>query len=129
MQGKSEKKKSPPLSPTIRIPLRCPVSTPCKSRRQRRDVGCRTCANYARSQLSSAADFVLNYVFLQHNATDRRGYQQVKLFVNKFNASHVAYTGAKEIYFSADFIETYLAPDLKREFSGVPYREMAHVWL
>ncbi|CAL1371304.1 unnamed protein product [Linum trigynum] len=94
-----------------------------------RDVGCRTCADYARSQLSYAADFVLNHVFLQHNATDQRGYQQVKLFGNKFNASHVAYTGANEIYFSADFIETYSAPDLKREFSGVLHREMAHVWL
>ncbi|CAL1398938.1 unnamed protein product [Linum trigynum] len=88
------------------------------------DIG----VDYARSQLSSAADFVLNHVFLQHNATDRRGYQQVKLFVNKFNASHVAYTGANEIYFSADFIGTYSGPDLKREFSGLLYREMAHVW-
>ncbi|CAL1389216.1 unnamed protein product [Linum trigynum] len=110
----------------------CSASEICQrwsSDAKRRDVGCRTCADYARSQLSSSADIVLNHVFLQHNATDRRGCQQVKLFINKFNASHVAYTSANEIYFSADFIETYSGLDLKREFSSMLYREKVHVWL
>ncbi|CAN1289275.1 hypothetical protein LINPERPRIM_LOCUS20193 [Linum perenne] len=85
--------------------------------------------DYAKSKMSSASDFIFD-IFQQsnNNVYERRPYKQVKLFINKFSASQVAYTGGNEVYFSADFIEKYAGGDLKKEFTGILYREMAHVW-
>ncbi|CAN0927012.1 hypothetical protein LINGRAHAP2_LOCUS35651 [Linum grandiflorum] len=84
--------------------------------------------DFTRSKMSAATDFIFDIFQQRNNASQRRGYKQVKLFINKFSASQVAYTGGNEVYFSAEFIETYAGGDLKKEFTGVLYREMAHVW-
>ncbi|CAN0927013.1 hypothetical protein LINGRAHAP2_LOCUS35652 [Linum grandiflorum] len=85
--------------------------------------------NYTRNKMSEATDFIWRDIFRQCTPSDRRTYQQVKLFVNTFNATKVAYTGGgNEIYFSAEYLENYSGGALRKEFTGVMYREMARVW-
>ncbi|CAL1378496.1 unnamed protein product [Linum trigynum] len=84
--------------------------------------------NYTRYKMAVASQFIWQNIFHQYKPCDRRNYQQVKLFINVFNASKVAYTGSGEIYFSANYLEKCPTRYIRREFTGIMYREMARVW-
>ncbi|KDP45917.1 hypothetical protein JCGZ_15477 [Jatropha curcas] len=80
--------------------------------------------DYAKKTLSAATDFIWR-VFQQVNAEDRKDVQQVSLFIDDMDG--VAYASNNEIHVSANYIGNY-SGDLVREFSGVIYHEMTHIW-
>ncbi|KAL0387047.1 UNVERIFIED_CONTAM: hypothetical protein Sradi_2586500 [Sesamum radiatum] len=62
--------------------------------------------------------------FQQNTPSDRKTLQKVSLFVDDMDW---AYTANDQIHVSARYIEGY-SSDVKREFTGILYHEMTHVW-
>ncbi|XP_065872676.1 uncharacterized protein [Euphorbia lathyris] len=79
---------------------------------------------YSKTIMSAASEFIWR-MFQQPNVGDRKNIQQVKLFIDDMDG--VAYATNNEIHFSAKYIGSY-SGDLKKEFSGVIYHEMTHIW-
>ncbi|GAA0166745.1 hypothetical protein LIER_21831 [Lithospermum erythrorhizon] len=79
---------------------------------------------YTLQALSSASDFIWR-LFQQPNQADRKNVQKVSFFIDDMDG--VAYAINNEIHFSARYINGY-SGDLKKEFSGVVYHEMTHIW-
>ncbi|OWM64813.1 hypothetical protein CDL15_Pgr028530 [Punica granatum] len=79
---------------------------------------------YTRQTLASATNFIWQ-TFRQASAADRKSVQQVSLFID--NVGGVAYTSGDQIHVSASYLAGY-SGDVKSEFTGVVYHEMAHVW-
>jgi hypothetical protein len=84
------------------------------------DIG----SEYSRQTLVSATDFIWR-LFQQNDAADRKNVLKVSLFIDDMDG--VAYTSNNEIHVSARYINGY-SGDVKREFTGVLYHEMTHVW-
>lgn len=80
--------------------------------------------DYSKQTLSAATDFIWR-VFQQPNAEDRKAVDKVSLFIDDMDG--VAYAINNEIHFSANYIGNYTG-DLKREYTGVLYHEMTHIW-
>ena len=81
---------------------------------------------YGSEALTSATDFIWN-IFQQNTDADRKDVQQVTLIIE--NGEGVAFTNLNnnEIHVNANYLGDY-SGDVKREFRGVIYHEMAHVW-
>ncbi|KAJ9175233.1 hypothetical protein P3X46_013810 [Hevea brasiliensis] len=80
--------------------------------------------DYSKQTLSAATDFIWR-VFQQPNAEDRKAVDKVSLFIDDMGG--VAYASNNEIHVSANYIGNY-SGDLKREYTGVLYHEMTHIW-
>ncbi|KAJ9175234.1 hypothetical protein P3X46_013811 [Hevea brasiliensis] len=80
--------------------------------------------DYSQQMLSAATDFIWR-VFRQSNAEDRKAVDKVSLFIDDMGG--VAYASNNEIHVSSNYVGNY-SGDLKREFTGVVYHEMTHIW-
>ncbi|KAL3651705.1 hypothetical protein CASFOL_004707 [Castilleja foliolosa] len=85
-----------------------------------RDIG----APYTLRTMNASTSFIWR-TFQQTSPADRKATQKVSSFIDDMDG--VAYTRGAEIHFSARYIQSY-SGDVKREFTGVLYHEMAHVW-
>ncbi|CAN1134509.1 Basic secretory protease (Fragments) [Linum perenne] len=81
-------------------------------------------AKYSRQTLSASTNFIQT-TFRQNDPATRKPVQQVSLFIDDMDG--VAYASNGEIHVSARYINGYTG-DLRREFTGVMYHEMTHVW-
>ncbi|GLT39564.1 hypothetical protein SLA2020_137480 [Shorea laevis] len=80
--------------------------------------------DYSRQTLTSATDFIWR-LFQQNNDADRKNVPKVTLFID--NMDGVAYSVNNEIHVNANYLGNY-SGDVKREFTGVLYHEMTHIW-
>ncbi|KAL0412595.1 UNVERIFIED_CONTAM: Basic secretory protease [Sesamum radiatum] len=85
-----------------------------------RDIG----AQYTFQTMNVSTEFIWR-TFQQNTPSDRKTLQKVSLFVDDMDG--VAYTANDQIHVSARYIQGY-SGDVKREFTGVLYHEMTHVW-
>ncbi|GFP92166.1 basic secretory protease [Phtheirospermum japonicum] len=85
-----------------------------------RDIG----ATYTLQNMDASTSFIWK-TFQQTSPADRKATQKVSLFVDDMGG--VAYTSGDQIHVSARYIQGY-SGDVKREFTGVLYHEMVHVW-
>ncbi|GMI83688.1 hypothetical protein like AT2G15220 [Hibiscus trionum] len=74
--------------------------------------------------MSSATNFIWD-IFQQNNPSNRKNVTKVTLFIE--NSDGVAFTVNNEIHVNANYLGNYTG-DLRREFNGVVYHEMTHVW-
>ncbi|KAK8656340.1 hypothetical protein V6N13_098293 [Hibiscus sabdariffa] len=74
--------------------------------------------------MSSATNFIWN-IFQQNNPSDRKDVAKVTLFIE--DSDGVAFTSNDEIHVNANYLGNYTG-DVRREFDGVLYHEMTHVW-
>ncbi|KAF2294612.1 hypothetical protein GH714_013672 [Hevea brasiliensis] len=81
--------------------------------------------DYSKQMSSAATDFIWR-VLQQPNAEDRKAVDKVSLFIDDIDGV-AAYASNNEIHFSANYIGNY-SGDLKREYTGVLYHEMTHIW-
>ncbi|XWS62958.1 hypothetical protein CRYUN_Cryun06bG0055400 [Craigia yunnanensis] len=88
--------------------------------RFRNEIG----VDYSLQTLGSATDFIWR-TFQQNNPADRKDVQKVTLFIE--NGDGVAFTVNNEIHVNANYLGSY-SGDVKREFTGVIYHEMTHIW-
>ncbi|XWS62955.1 hypothetical protein CRYUN_Cryun06bG0055100 [Craigia yunnanensis] len=88
--------------------------------RFRNDIG----VDYSLQTLGSATDFIWR-TFQQNNPADRKDVQKVTLFIE--NGNGVAFAVNNEIHVNANYLGSY-SGDVKREFTGVIYHEMTHIW-
>ncbi|KAF5745581.1 Plant basic secretory protein (BSP) family protein [Tripterygium wilfordii] len=79
---------------------------------------------YSRQTLDSATNFIWR-IFQQNSAADRKNVQKVTLIIE--NMDGVAYAVNNEIHVNANYLGNY-SGDVKREFTGVIYHEMTHIW-
>lgn len=96
-------------------------------------------AEYAKAAMAAASDFILNTTFQETSDSDRKNITSVTLYINKANKNSsdhhhhhrhkhdkLRVSGGK-IHVSDEFIEG-LKEDARREFTGVVYHVMTHVW-
>ncbi|KAL6329240.1 hypothetical protein AAG906_014852 [Vitis piasezkii] len=80
---------------------------------------------YSRQTLKSATDFIWT-IFQQNTKADRKeSVQNVTLIIE--NGNGVAFSSNSEIHLNANYLGEY-SSDVKREFTGVIYHEMTHIW-
>ncbi|KAG6789755.1 hypothetical protein POTOM_005879 [Populus tomentosa] len=84
------------------------------------DIG----VDHSKQILASATAFIWS-IFQQTDPADRKNVHSVDLFIDVMDG--VAYADNNEIHVSSNYIGNYTG-DLEREFSGVLYREMTHIW-
>ncbi|XVE93447.1 hypothetical protein REPUB_Repub01dG0193400 [Reevesia pubescens] len=80
--------------------------------------------DYSLQTMSCATDFIRR-IFQQNNSADRKYVQKVTLFIE--NGDGVAFADNNEIHVNANYLGNY-SGDVKREFTGVIYHEMTHIW-
>ncbi|XP_059652952.1 uncharacterized protein LOC132300042 [Cornus florida] len=85
--------------------------------------------DYTRQTLPSATAFIWN-LFQQTTEADRKSVQRVSLFIDELDppyagAAAIAYNN--KINVSAVYIQGF-SGDRKREFTGIVYHEMTHIW-
>ncbi|WRX16289.1 hypothetical protein QQP08_008776 [Theobroma cacao] len=88
--------------------------------RFRNEIG----VDYSLQTLSSASDFIWR-IFQQNNPAERKNVQRVTLFIE--NGDGVAFAINNENHVNANYLGNY-SGDVKREFTGVLYHEMTHIW-
>ncbi|KAE8723753.1 Basic secretory protease [Hibiscus syriacus] len=88
--------------------------------RFRNEIG----AANALQTMSAATNFIWN-IFQQNNPSDRKNVPKVTLFIE--NGDGVAFAVNNEIHVNANYLGNYTG-DLRREFNGVLYHEMTHIW-
>ncbi|GLT45707.1 hypothetical protein SLA2020_195200 [Shorea laevis] len=81
--------------------------------------------DYSRQTLPSATDFIWR-LFQQNNDADRKNVPKVTLFIDNMNGPP-AYSGNNEIHVNANYVGNYPG-DVKREFTGMLFHEMTHIW-
>ncbi|TYG36245.1 hypothetical protein ES288_D13G049200v1 [Gossypium darwinii] len=74
--------------------------------------------------MSSATGFIWD-IFQQTNPSDRKNVPKVTLFIE--NGDGVAFAINNEIHVNANYLGNYTG-DLRKEFNGVLYHEMTHIW-
>ncbi|KAF5727274.1 Plant basic secretory protein (BSP) family protein [Tripterygium wilfordii] len=79
---------------------------------------------YSKQTLESATKFIWK-IFQQNSVAERKNVQKVTLIIE--NMDGVAYAVNNEIHVNANYLGNYTG-DLKREFTGVLYHEMTHIW-
>ncbi|XP_042068155.1 uncharacterized protein LOC121811375 [Salvia splendens] len=85
-----------------------------------REIG----VQYTLQAMNTSTAFIW-MTFQQNSAADRKNLPKVSLFID--NMDGVAYAIGSEIHVSARYINGY-GGNLKNEFTGVLYHEMAHIW-
>ncbi|XP_030519898.1 uncharacterized protein LOC115733384 isoform X2 [Rhodamnia argentea] len=79
---------------------------------------------YSKQTLTDSTGFIWR-TFQQNSPADQKAVAQVSLFID--NMDGVAYTSGDKIHVSATYLG-HFSGDVKREFTGVLYHEMTHVW-
>ncbi|KAL3730406.1 hypothetical protein ACJRO7_027424 [Eucalyptus globulus] len=79
---------------------------------------------YSHQIMIDSTNFIWR-TFQQNDAVDRKDVTKVSLFID--NMDGVAYASNNEIHVSATYLGGF-SGDVKREFTGVLYHEMTHVW-
>ncbi|KAJ9705853.1 hypothetical protein PVL29_003785 [Vitis rotundifolia] len=80
---------------------------------------------YSRQALTSATDFIWG-IFQQNTEADRKeSMHNVTLIIE--NGNSVAFSSNNEIHLNDNYLGEY-SGDVKREFTGVVYHEMTHLW-
>ncbi|CAI0432467.1 unnamed protein product [Linum tenue] len=87
--------------------------------------------NFTTTTMSAASDFSWQ-TFQQNASADRRSLPQVSLFIDS-DVQGIAYHDyqAAQIYIDADYLANLTSSnddDLRREFAGLVYAQMASVW-
>ncbi|KAK6120980.1 hypothetical protein DH2020_045277 [Rehmannia glutinosa] len=85
-----------------------------------RDIG----VQYSLQTMNASTGFIWR-TFQQTTPADRKTLQRVNLFIDDMDG--VAYATGDQIHVSARYIQGY-SGDVKREFTGVLYHEMTHIW-
>ncbi|KAG8364223.1 hypothetical protein BUALT_Bualt19G0105900 [Buddleja alternifolia] len=85
-----------------------------------RDIG----GPYTLQTMNASTGFIWR-TFQQNTPTGRKTLQRVSLFIDDMDG--VAYASNGQIHVSARYIQAY-SGDVKREFTGVLYHEMTHIW-
>lgn len=80
--------------------------------------------DYSRQTLVSATDFIWR-IFQQSSETERKSVRKVTLIIE--NIDGVAFAVNNEIHVNANYLGNY-SGDFRREFTGVIYHEMTHIW-
>ncbi|KAF7811034.1 Plant basic secretory protein (BSP) family protein [Senna tora] len=81
-------------------------------------------ADYAKQTMGEASNFIWT-TFQQTTDADRKAVPTVTLFVE--NRDGIAVTIGDGVHFAASYIEN-ISGDIKRDFNGVLYHEMTHIW-
>ena len=79
---------------------------------------------YSKQTLSCATNFIWR-LFQQNTPAQRKTVTKVTPIIE--NMDGVAYASNNQIHFSANYIGKY-SGDVEREFTGVLYHEMTHIW-
>ncbi|KAL8027631.1 hypothetical protein ABFS82_14G105800 [Erythranthe guttata] len=85
-----------------------------------RDIG----VQYTLQSMNASTGYIWR-TFQQNTAADRKTVQTVSLFIDDMDG--VAYASNNQIHVSARYIQSY-SGDVKKEFTGVLYHEMTHIW-
>ncbi|GER28997.1 plant basic secretory family protein [Striga asiatica] len=80
--------------------------------------------NYTLQIMNESTAFIWK-TFHQTSPADRKSVENVSLFIDVMKG--VAYTIDNQIHFGAGYIQNY-SGDVRREFKGILYHEMTHVW-
>lgn len=80
--------------------------------------------DYSRQTLVSATDFIWR-IFQQSSERERKSVRKVTLIIE--NIDGVAFAVNNEIHVNANYLGNY-SGDFRREFTGVIYHEMTHIW-
>lgn len=83
--------------------------------------------DYTKQTMASATEFIWNLFEQTTDADKKPGVDTVSLFIDDRNDNVIAYTVNNEIHFGDNYIEG-IEGDVKRDFNGVLYHEMTHVW-
>lgn len=81
-------------------------------------------ADYTKQTMASATDFIWR-LFQQNTEADKKKVAQVSLFLDDMDG--IAYASNNEIHVGANYING-IKSDIKWDFNGVLYHEMAHIW-
>ncbi|KAF3435496.1 hypothetical protein FNV43_RR22585 [Rhamnella rubrinervis] len=82
--------------------------------------------DYTKQTMASATEFIWN-LFQQTTDADKKSVDTVRLFVDDRNDNAIAYAINNEIHVGDNYIEG-ITGDIKRDFNGVLYHEMTHIW-
>ncbi|KAJ6345782.1 hypothetical protein OIU78_008442 [Salix suchowensis] len=82
--------------------------------------------DYTKTAMDQATNFFWT-LFQQYTEADRKDVARVSFFLNDTLDTDPAYTSGNEIHVEVDYIQAITA-DIKWDFNGVLYHEMAHVW-
>ncbi|KAJ6671256.1 hypothetical protein OIU85_015052 [Salix viminalis] len=80
--------------------------------------------DYTIKAMEQATNFFWT-LFQQYTEADRQDVARVSLFVD--DMKDIAYTSNNEIHVGGDYIQG-ITGDIKWDFNGVLYHEMAHIW-
>ncbi|KAK2664963.1 hypothetical protein Ddye_003537 [Dipteronia dyeriana] len=84
-------------------------------------------AEYAKQTMTSATDFIWR-LFQQNTPADRKEVPRVPLFINDMEPNEApAYSTNNEIHINDEYLSG-IRGDIKRDFNGIIYHEMTHVW-
>ncbi|XP_051147207.1 uncharacterized protein LOC127262532 [Andrographis paniculata] len=81
--------------------------------------------DYTRQTMEAATNFIWD-IFQQTDPADRKNVDIVKVFIDE-KIPYIAYTSGNEIHFDSGYVNG-IAGDVRRDFAGVLYHEMTHVW-
>ncbi|OVA02045.1 Uncharacterized protein family [Macleaya cordata] len=83
--------------------------------------------DYSLQTLESATTFIWR-IFGQTNKADRKNVHSISLFVSPIDKDIIAYTiRGHHIHVNVNYLADY-SGDVKREFTGILYYEITHVW-
>ncbi|KAK9183984.1 hypothetical protein WN943_024329 [Citrus x changshan-huyou] len=80
---------------------------------------------YTKQRMAAASEFIWR-IFHQNTPAQRINHQKVILFVDQ-ESKYIAYVVNNELHIHDDYIQG-LKGDIKWDFNGVLFHEMAHIW-
>ncbi|XP_065869860.1 uncharacterized protein [Euphorbia lathyris] len=83
---------------------------------------------YTKQTMSSATDFIWRLFHQNSDAERKNTVDDVSLFLDDRDETYVAAVSNDEIIVGDNFIENIQGENMKRDFNGVVYHEMTHVW-
>lgn len=82
--------------------------------------------DYTKQTMASATEFIWN-LFQQTTDAEKKRVDTVTLFVDDKDDNTIAYAINNEIHVGDNYIEG-IRGDIKKDFNGVLYHEMTHIW-
>ncbi|WCJ17822.1 Plant basic secretory protein (BSP) family protein [Euphorbia peplus] len=82
---------------------------------------------YTKQTMTSATDFIWR-LFQQNSDAERKKVTAVSLFLDDREEDYIAAVSNDVIIVGDNFVEKIQGENIKRDFNGVVYHEMAHVW-
>ncbi|GAY48633.1 hypothetical protein CUMW_113200 [Citrus unshiu] len=80
---------------------------------------------YTKQRMAAASEFIWR-IFHQNTPAQRINHQKVILFVDQ-ESKYIAYVVNNELHIHDDYIQG-IKGDIKWDFNGVLFHEMAHIW-